>query len=181
MKALPFAKLTKGMNVTRRMNPSGSRVRAVILNAPQVMAQISKLSILVSGPIADRAVTNGGEVIRDKWRDLVQAQFTSDRSEGNYERAIIVRKASVRETEEGTLKGASVYIYPGTVAGVPEVDQPRHYAAVLEFGGQLSAAQHSSVIPATPTARPAFDASYEDAVDEVADTLRAALATVVGP
>jgi hypothetical protein len=65
-----------------------------------------------------------------------------------------------------TKSGASGSVAPRRVSGLPDDEQPFAYAARLEFGDTDRAAE--------PSARPAFDASSDHAVEAAADVLATA-------
>ena len=69
-----------------------------------------------------------------------------------------------------TKVGASGSVAPRKVAGLADDDQPIRYAARLEFG--------DADRPAEPSARPAFDAVREQAVQAAADVLAKATESV---
>lgn len=151
---------------------SGGNGVTMVTNGPAFVAQMSRLSLAVSAPVLASAAQAGGEVIRDEWRVL------APELEGHYRDSIQV---DVNPSAFGVLaRGeALATIYPHEVPGVPDAEQPFRYAGILEFGGQLSAAQHNAYIPAQPSARPALDNKGDEAIDAVEDRLRAALAIAV--
>jgi HK97 gp10 family phage protein len=142
---------------------------AVITNGPEFAARLLALDLKVGRVVARMAVAKGAEVMRDEWKARVPIK------DHYYQNSITYKSQSGSfkdDSGEKVLKGASALIYPGVTPGPDDAEQPWRYAGVLEYGGRLTAKQHYSLIPAQPSARPAFDSSKDRAVDAVAAELR---------
>lgn len=156
---------------------SQTRFAVVLTNGPQFIAALQAMELKLSRVVARTAVAAAGEVLREEWSERAKAVDSTGRGEGHYGDSIGVttRSSTVASGEGRALSGASATIAPRQVGGVPDDEQPARYAGVLEFGGTLSEAQHSSVIPPRPSAGPAFEAGAPKAVRAVEGVIRRVL------
>ncbi len=128
-----------------------SRVNATLVGGPLLMAALARLEIGLRGELLKDAVRDGGEVIVDAWKAKVPVL------DANYQ-------DSIRVQARATKGGATGIVGVGPIRGLPRNEQPRWYAARLEYGDRSRGAQ--------PSARPAFDTSKQRAGDAIEDKLR---------
>lgn len=161
----------------------GSQTRFVtfIADGALLASKLQALNLKLARTTARYAIKEGAEVIRKAWEGTARGVNTTGRGEGHYADALTVttRSRTMAGDVVGAprmISGASAVISPSlTVPGVPDDEQPRRYAGVIEYGGRLGPRQGNSLIPAQFPARKAFEQSAEDAVDRVRDTLIAVL------
>lgn len=139
---------------------SGSRFNTVLLGGPELNAKLLALDAKIKKTVAAEALKAGGRVIADEWSARVPIGKAPDDPHPGAYRAALEQEDAVRA--KGTKMGALGSVSPGVVAGIDEGDQPRVYAAKLEFAD------------GEPSARPAFDASRDRAGQAIEDTLRKA-------
>ncbi len=132
-----------------------SRVNATLVGGPLLMAALARLEIGLRGELLKEAVRDGGEVIVDAWKAKVPVL---DR---NYQDGIGVQARA-------TKGGATGIVGVGPIRGLPRNEQPRWYAARLEYGDKRGPRPRG----AQPSARPAFDTSKQRAGDAIEAKLR---------
>lgn len=165
---------------------TGGKWQAIIMNGPQFIAQIEAVEVKVMRLMARSAIKDAAEIVKQEWIMRIPVNTRAgDKDAGAYMRSLRIRTRSYTKPGDATgdpsivpdrkFKGVAARIYPGPVAGVDEDEQPMRYAGVLEYGGRLTAKQHSSFIPAQPSARPAADAAFPRVLGEFASALRSAI------
>lgn len=133
------------MPVITPQGRSKSKFRAYIEGGPALMAKLNALDLKIKKQVAGDALRAGGEVIRDAWAAAAPVgEAPADPHPGAYRRSLEQPDAVFVKPNKN---GASGNVRPGYVAGIAEDDQPRVYAAKLEFRD------------GEPSARPAFDSS----------------------
>ena len=137
--------------IGRKGQSLDSRVNATLVGGPLLMAALARLEIGLRGELLKDAVRDGGEVIVDAWKAKVPVL------DAHYQ-------DSIRVQARATQGGATGIVGVGPIRGLPQNEQPRWYAAGLEYGGRGRGAQ--------PSARPAFDTSKQRASDAIEDKLR---------
>ncbi len=136
-----------------------TRFSAYVEGGPELSAALMALDKKIRNTYAKVALTEGGKVIRDEWgRRVPVGTPPADPHPGAYQRAMQQDDAV---KVGATAKGASGTVRPGYVDGLAENEQPRVYAAVLEFKD------------GEPSARPAFDSSRDQAAEAVGKSLAA--------
>jgi HK97 gp10 family phage protein len=138
--------------IGRRGRVLATRFAASIEGGPELAAALARLDDAVRVRAAKDAVLAAGGVLAHEWRSRVPIL------DANYQHSL---DAATRAGK--TKVGASGSVAPRKVAGVPDDEQPTRYAARLEFG--------DADRPAEPSARPAFDATREQAVQAAGDVL----------
>ena len=128
-----------------------SRVNATLVGGPLLVAALVRLEIGLRGELLKDAVRDGGEVVVDAWKAKVPTL------DYHYQNAIRVQARATKGGAEGI-------VGVGPIRGLPRNEQPRWYAARLEYGDRSRGAQ--------PSARPAFDTSKQRASDAIEDKLR---------
>lgn len=146
-------------------------VRFALKGGPELSRKLGQLSKDMSGQKMAIAVLAGADVLADEWRRIVPY------FEGHYRRSITAVSSVGRD-------GATGLVFPADVPGLPDDQQPRRYAARLEFGSQratlktLKAGRKDFARRGRkmqPSLRPAFDNAKSQMVDAIADQLRAIL------
>ncbi len=141
---------------------SQTRFNAYLEGGPELAAKLNALDAKVKKTAAKAALQAGGRIIADEWsRRVPVGQRPKDPHPGAYRRSL-EQDDAVKVT--GTKNGASGSVRPGKVDGIDDGDQPRVYAAKLEF------------MDGEPSARPAFDTARTKASDAIGASLSAALA-----
>jgi HK97 gp10 family phage protein len=134
---------------------------------PQLAAALNRVAKAVSDDACAQAVLAGGEVLAEEWKRTVPVK------DGHY-------RNSITAVSSPGNKGATGLVYPADVPGLPDNEQPRRYAARLEFGSMAQtlkmlkrgqAAQPSRARKMQPSLRPAFDNVHQGMVDAIADEL----------
>jgi HK97 gp10 family phage protein len=159
------AHLRGSFNVQR--GAPGVTTKAYLRGGPELMRRLQRLSDEVSERVAAQALLAGADVIADEWRALVP------KFERHYEHSITAASSPGR-------KGATGIVYPADIPGLPDNEQPRRYAARLEWGSLRTTKKmlkRGLIVPGRarrqqPSARPAFDAAKGRATDAIADELR---------
>lgn len=173
------------MRATRtRTGVVGARAGAVnakvyYAGAAEMRAALRRLEQGMRDELLVEATQAAGDVLAEAWRANVPVE------EGNY-RAAIEAKAKAGS------RGATGIVRVGNAPGVKRQDQPRRYAARLEFGSSSFAASDApydatyNLDPskfsagrrkgtrrraAQPSLRPAFDSSRDRMVDAMGDVL----------
>jgi hypothetical protein len=165
------------------LTPGGSRVKAYLSGGPELAAALQKLVNGVSTEVIMQATIAGGDVIAKEWQGRAPVgQEPEDKHPGAYRDSIRAMPARPRSGPAG-ITGATVVITTATVPGLSKEEQPRNYAAKLEFGSSGRARARSGkgakAAVARPSARPAFDASQDAAAAAVEAKLRELVAKVV--
>jgi HK97 gp10 family phage protein len=151
----------------------GVTTKAYLRGGPELMRRLQRLSDEVSERVAAQALLAGADVIADEWRARVPVK------DGHYRNSITAASSPGK-------KGATGIVYPGDIPGLPDNEQPRRYAARLEWGSLRTTKKmlkRGLIVPgrarrAQPSARPAFDAAKGRATDAIADELRDVLRRV---
>ena len=147
--------------VVRRGKASETRFQAALVGGPELRAKLVALDEKIRKKVAADALRAGGRIIADEWsRRVPVGQPPEDPHPGAYRRSLEQEDAV---KVGGTKTGALGSVRPGRVDGIDDGDQPRVYAARLEF------------VTSVPSARPAFDSSKGAAVEAISDELRDAL------
>lgn len=142
--------------------------RGYLRGGPELARALDRLGRGLADELLVKATQAGGDVLKDTWRARVPVK------DGNY-RAAIEAKAKPGK------RGATGVVQVGTAPGVDDKDQPRRYAARLEFGsaratkaslssGRTDFARRGR--SAQPSLRPAFDSAKSDMLDAMGDVLR---------
>jgi hypothetical protein len=136
---------------------SATKTRAYIRGGPELVAKLQALDKKIRNEYAKAALTDGGTVIAEEWsRRAPVGTPPEDEHPGAYRDSLLLPDAiRVRASKNG----ATGRISPGTVSGIEMDDQPRVYAPKLEFRDS------------PPAARPAFDATKDEAVDVIGESL----------
>jgi hypothetical protein len=141
----------------KRGRVSQTRFNAAVEGGPELAKALEALDAKIKRDYAKDALKAGGMVIRDEWAARVPVGVApADPHPGAYRQAMEQDDAV---KVGGTKAGASGTVRPGLVSGLADNEQPRVYAAVLEFK------------EGEPSARPAFDASRDAAADAVGESL----------
>jgi HK97 gp10 family phage protein len=148
-----------GQVVGRRGRVLSTRFAATIEGGPELATALARLDDAVRVRASKDALLAAGDVIATEWRSRVPVL------DANYQAALDKAPRAAK-----TKAGASGSVAPRKVAGVPDDEQPVRYAGRLEFGDGDRAAE--------PSARPAFDATRERAVEAAVDVLERAVAGV---
>lgn len=157
---------TRGGNVMQGVS-GAVRTSVFLRNGPELARKLAALEKGMRDAVLAEATAAGAKVLADAWRDRVPID------EGHY-RDAIEHKAKAGK------RGATGLVQVGKAPGVPDDEQPRLYAARLEFGsaratkatltaGRTDFASRSR--RAQPSLRPAFDACKGEMVDTMSDTL----------
>jgi HK97 gp10 family phage protein len=141
--------------VGRRGRVMATRFQATLEGGPELAAALTRLDEAVRVKASKDALLAAGGVLADDWQGRVPVL------DANYQHSLEGAERAAR-----TKAGASGSVAPRKVPGLPDGDQPFVYAARLEFG--------DADRPAEPSARPAFDAASERAVQVAGDVLAAA-------
>lgn len=164
-----YGNVTGGGNlVTGRTGSVAARF--YLRNGPEFSRQLASLAQRVSDEKMAQAVLAGGEALAVEWKRIVPVD------EGHYRESITAVASPGRQ-------GATGLVFPADVPGVPDNEQPRRYAARLEFGSlaQTKKQLQRGIFPKgrarrmQPSLRPAFDNVHTRMVDAIADELRALL------
>jgi HK97 gp10 family phage protein len=145
--------------IGRRGRVLSTRFAASVEGGPELAAALARLDDAVRVRAAKDAVLAAGDVISQEWRSRVPVL------DAHYQAALDKAPRAGK-----TKVGASGSVAPRKVAGVADDEQPVLYAGRLEFGDADRAAE--------PSARPAFDATRERAVEAAAEVLEQAVAGV---
>jgi HK97 gp10 family phage protein len=145
--------------VGRRGRVLATRFQATLEGGPELAAALARLDDAVRVKASKDALLAAGGVLATEWRSRVPVL------DANYQAALdkAPRAAKTRARASGS-------VAPRKVAGVADDEQPVLYAGRLEFGDADRAAE--------PSARPAFDATRERAVESAAEVLERAVAGV---
>lgn len=155
--------------------------RGYIAGGAELIAALERLRAGLKDELLVQATWAGADVLKDEWKSRVPVE------DGDYRDAIV---ASAKPGK----KGATGLVQVGSAAGVPTNQQPRRYAARLEFGtGEFGKwwtdtpqveynidpskiKVHERRGPrkraAQPSLRPAFDSCKGQMLDTISDTLR---------
>lgn len=145
--------------------PSATKFKAIIEGGPQLAKALLALDTKVRQKAAKEALANAGREIADEWAVMVPiGEAPEDPHPGAYQRSLRDQGAV---TVRATKNGASGSVRPAVLPELADDDQPRVYAAVLEFGDADRAAQ--------PSARPAFESALPRALRTIGDSLRMVL------
>jgi HK97 gp10 family phage protein len=144
-----------------------------IEGGPELARKLQAIEKSMSATAAREALLAGGRVIADAWAARVPVEDENYRHEMQQED--VVRASANFGSGASGARGTvgprrrpgleNPVLHPGETK---REAQPANYAARLEFGDHDRKAE--------PSARPAFDASSDAAVEAVGNTLRAALA-----
>ena len=134
-----------------------TKTRGYIRGGPELTAKLQALDKKIRNEYAKAALTDGGRGIAEEWsRRAPVGTPPEDEHPGAYRDSLLLPDAiSVRASKNG----ATVDISPGTVPGIAMDDQPRVYAPGLEFRDS------------PPAARPAFEATKNEAADAIGESL----------
>lgn len=148
--------MTRAVRITNVMGRRGgamaTKFRATLEGGPELVAALAKLDDAVRVKASKDALFAAGGVLASEWQGRVPVL------DANYQRSLDDAQRAAK-----TKAGASGSVAPRKVPGLPDEDQPGAYAARLEFGDADRAAE--------PSARPAFDASQQRAVQAAGDVL----------
>ena len=129
-----------------------TRFVATLEGGPELARQLARLDDAVRVKASKDALLAAGDVLAQEWQARVPVL------DANYQHSLEGAQRAAK-----TKAGASGSVAPRKVPGLPDGDQPFAYAARLEFG--------DADRPAEPSARPAFDAASERAVQAAGDLL----------
>jgi HK97 gp10 family phage protein len=153
--------------VTRSGRTLDSRFSAHLEGGPELAKALANLEKGLRDELLKEVTLAGAEVIAEAWRNRVPIH------DGNYRQAIEAKSRAGKN-------GATGIVGVGAVPGVAKSQQPRWYAAVLEYGTSGSARARSGRgmgrRAAQPSARPAFDTSKDRAVAAAEAKLRELIA-----
>lgn len=152
MARVSFSKRVQTRGPAKGMEVRGRHFIARIEGTEELRAALADLEKKTRNEIAKAGIKAAGEVIQTEWRERVPVL------DANYQRA--VQTGQVRASK----RGATGVVYPHDIPGVADDEQPYEYAHRLEYGDAGMAAQ--------PSARPAFDASKDAAVEAAIDVMR---------
>lgn len=148
------------MAITANRGRSQSKFSGYVEGGPELIAKLGELEEKVRKQYGKDALAKGGRVIADAWSEHAPiGQSPEDPHPGAYRKSL-QQEDAVKSV--GTKTGAIGSVKPGFVDGIASDDQPGVYAAKLEFTSD-------------PSARPAFDASRDNATQAIADYLREVL------
>lgn len=148
--------------------------RGYISGASELRAALARLEQGMRDEVLAGATLAGGKVLEERWKQMVAL----GPAPVHYRDAIA---ASARPGK----RGATGIVQVTKLAGVPDDEQPRAYAARLEFGSQRATKQTlasgrtdfaSRGRTAQPSLRPAFDACKGEMLDAMADELKRLIA-----
>lgn len=130
------------------------RARFSIRGIPEMQRRLARLNADLSGHAAAAALLAGGEVLRQRWSATVPVK------DGHY-------RDSITAVASPGNRGATGLVYPADIPGLPDSQQPRRYAARLEFGSARQSkkqAKRGVFTPGRaramqPSLRPAYDTS----------------------
>jgi hypothetical protein len=125
----------------------------------ELKAKFQTMDELIGFDAAHEAMFAAAKVIEVEWKGRVAAQ-PWEHSEGHYESSIEARYIKSRRKHAAAATVARRWI------GVPKEEQPLWYGQRLEFSGH-------------PTARPAFDAAKDRALDAAKEVIVRALQELV--
>jgi hypothetical protein len=146
-------------NVSRSGKVAQTRFSAYLEGGPELAAKLNALDAKVKKQLAHDALMAGGGVIAAEWaRRVPIGERPKDPHPGAYRQAMEQPDAVMV-----TKSGSSGSVRPGYVNGIDDGDQPRVYAARLEYAD------------GEPSARPAFDAARQAASDAIEQVLKAGL------
>lgn len=148
------------------ITPAGSRVKAYLEGGPELDKALQTLERGLRDDLLKEATLAGGEVFAEEWAARVPVD------EGDYQRSI---KAKSRAGKKGATALVAVdKSYQGGPGDTFGDINAR--ATVLEYGtsgrGKARTGRGLGYRAARPSARPAFDAAKERAVQAVEDRLR---------
>lgn len=142
--------------------------RGYIRGGPELMAALQRLAQGLKDELLTQATQAGADVLAKEWRGKVPVL------DGNY------RSAIEAKAKPGKI-GATGLVQVGSAPGVPPDEQPRLYAARLEFGSARATKATRSAgrtdyarreRKAQPSLRPAFDSCKGEMLDAMSDTIR---------
>lgn len=144
---------------------SDSKFSAYLEGGPELARRLDAMD----ADIAERAVVDalraGGRIIADTWSAMAPVGTPpEDEHPGAYQRALAAPEAVNVAPIVG---GASGAVSPAWLGELADDQQPRVYAAVLEFGDETREPE--------PSARPAFDAALDPALAAITRTLAGAV------
>lgn len=154
------------MSTQVNLTPSGSRVKAYLEGGPQLDAALQKLTRGLRDDLLKDATLAGGQVIAEEWKSRVPVD------EGDYRNSITAKSRAGK-------KGATAIVaidkgYDGGAGDSFKDISGR--AVVLEWGtsgrGKATSGRGMGYRAAKPSARPAFDAARDRAIDAVEARLR---------
>jgi len=129
----------------------GRHYIASVTGGPELARKLLELERAVFIEATTAGLDKMGAVLGQEWSERVPIL------DENYRRSIGVKSRA-------TKFGRSGFVGPQNTKGLAERDQPMQYSARLEFGG--------AGIPAQPSARPAYDAAADRAVEDAVDVMR---------
>jgi len=141
--------------------------RGYIRGGPELLAALQRLEQGLKDELLAKATQAGGDVLKEAWKRRVPVL------DANY------RDAIEAKAKPGKI-GATGVVQIGKAGGVADDEQPRLYAARLEFGSyNTTAAMAASGVrgsgrgrKAQPSLRPAFDSCKGDMLDTMSDEIR---------
>lgn len=141
--------------------------RGYIRGGPELLAALQRLEQGTKDELLAQATQAGGDVLKDAWKQRVPVL------DANY------RDAIEAKAKPGKI-GATGVVQVGQAPGVPDDEQPRAYAARLEFGSyNTTASMAASGVRgsgrgrrAQPSLRPAFDSCKGQMLDAMSDEVR---------
>jgi len=144
---------------------SDTKFSAIIEGGPELAAKLAAMDKKLRNVVAKDAVSAMGRVIADQWANAVPiGKPPDDPHPGAYQRAM---REPTAVTVRASTNGANGTVRPATLADLADDQQPRLYAARLEFGDADREAE--------PSARPAFEAAQQPALKTISDMLAKAL------
>lgn len=145
--------------INKRGGTSETRINGYLEGGPELAKALNELDAKIKRTYVKAALTAGGRVIADEWSTLVPVGGPPEDEHPGAYRDSLRQPDAVKAT--GTKTGGIGSVKPGYVDGIDDGDQPRVYAPVLEFRD------------GEPSARPAFDASRDRAVEAIGASLSA--------
>lgn len=130
---------------------SGRHFTATVIGGPELARKLAELERTIQIEATRAGVEEMGRVLGNEWANRVPIL------EHHYQESINTKGVRVSK------RGASGIVGP-TKIGVPDDEQPMAYSAVLEFGDRTR--------PAEPSARPAYDAKADAAVEAAVSVMR---------
>lgn len=146
---------------------SDTRFIVALANGPEFRAWLAELELKMSRIVARSVVVEAAQVIADEWKVNALAANGTGRGKGYYGNSIrVTSRSSTFGGGDGVrvIRGATAVAQPRQIGGPDDDEQPYRYAGVLEYGGRLSPAQHSSYIPPQRILTRAFESKQDEAV-----------------
>lgn len=146
---------------------TSATTRVYLRGAAELSRALGRLKDGMNDDAMAQALLAPADVLKEAWAERVPVK------DGNY-------RASITALASRGRVGATAVVFPADVPGVPDREQPRNYAARLEFGsfGFSKAAFKRGTQGegrrrvAQPSMRPAYDANVGKMVAALEDELR---------